>query len=55
MSFEVFVVVRLGGGALAANVARERFLAGVGAQVLCQVVRPVESLAADLAGVLLIL
>lgn len=55
VSSEVFVVVGLGGGALAADVAREGLLARVRAQVLGQVVRAVERLVADLARVLLVL
>lgn len=48
-------MVGLGGGALAADVAREGLLARVRAQVLGQVVRAVERLVADLARVLLVL
>ena len=48
-------MVRLGGGTLAADVAREGLLARVRAHVLGQVVRAVERLAADFARVLLVL
>lgn len=53
VDLDVLVVVRLGGGRLAADVAREGPLAGVYPLVLRQVVLPVELAVADLARVVL--
>lgn len=55
MDLNVFVVIRLGGRRLAANVARERPLASVYAPVLGQVIRSVEFLVADITSEVLLL
>lgn len=54
MYLDVLVVVRLGRGSLATNVARERPFAGVYPLVFGKVVLPVELPAANLAGVVLV-
>lgn len=54
MDFDVLVVVRLGGGSLAADVAREGPLPGVYPLVLRQVVLAVEFAATDFARVIFV-